>query len=49
MKGSKFDDPNDGEGGLEAKVKHFSLIMAYITFGFKIFMSFVYWKTSMDY
>ena len=37
------------DGGVESKVRRFSLTMAWISFFYKIVMSFVYWKASIDY
>ena len=45
-----YDGDQDAEdGGMEGKVRRFSLMMAVISFLYKIIMSFVYWKASIDY
>lgn len=37
------------EGGMEHRVKHFALILSYITFAFKPIVFFVIWKVSYNY
>lgn len=47
---SGYDGDDDAEdGGMESKVRRFSLTMACISFLYKIIMCFVYWKASIDY
>ena len=43
----RLEDEEDG--GIEGRVRRFSLTMACISFIYKIVMSFVYWKASVDY
>ena len=42
-------DMDKEDGGVQSKVRSFSLKMAYVSFIYKILMCFVYWKASIDY
>ena len=47
---SEYDgDADEEDGGMEGKIRRFSLTMACISFFYKIVMCFVYWKASIDY
>lgn len=37
------------DGGTETKVKRFSLYMSYFNFFFRIFMTLIFWKDSLDF
>jgi hypothetical protein len=50
MRNSNTSDPNDPEmKSLEVTIIAFSYWMAVISFFFKIVMSFVYWRVSLDF
>ena len=47
--GEYHSELNVEDGGSETKVRRFSLYMSYFNFFFRIFMTLVFWKDSLDF
>lgn len=47
--GEYHSDINLEDGGLETRVRRFSLYVSYFAFFFRIFMGLVFWKDSIDF
>ena len=40
---------DEDEGGVEASIKHFSLMMVFVALAFKVMMTFVMWMASLRF
>lgn len=47
--GEYHTELNVEDGGTETKVRRFSLYISYFNFFFRIFMTLVFWKDSLDF
>ena len=49
IKSMEYESDLKSDGGLERRVRLFSLYMSYISFFVRLIMGLVYWKDSLDF
>jgi len=49
IKSSEYTADQKADGGLEKKIRIFSLYVSYVSFVLRIVVASVYWKDSLDY
>lgn len=49
LKASEYSSDTKTDGGMQKKIRKFSLYMSYVSFFLRIIVALVYWKASLDF